>query len=226
MDFALFTAIKPTEFLNQRWAKKDATKTAPNIITLTRRFNATASWVAATILDQPTPQARALAITKLIHVAQELLILNNFSSLTAFIAGLNKSPIIRLKQSWKELSAKSTKKIKELEILMTAENSYRNYRMALKAVNPPCIPYIGVYLADLTFMEDGNPDTVEHRINFSKRTLIANVIHEVQQYQSTPYNLKAVDEAQAVIASFQDHTEAREKALYSKSLEREPRVAQ
>ena len=41
----------------------------------------------------------------------------------------------------------------------------------------------GMYLTDLTFIEDGNPDKVGHMINFVKRRLYANVIREIQQYQ-------------------------------------------
>jgi son of sevenless-like protein len=61
-------------------------------------------------------------------------------------------------------------------------------------VDPPCIPYLGVYLTDLTFIEDGNKDYVtdEGLINFDKRRKISTVIREIQQYQQTPYCLEAV----------------------------------
>ena len=32
------------------------------------------------------------------------------------------------------------------------------YRETLKKINPPCLPYMGVYLTDLTFIEEGNAD--------------------------------------------------------------------
>jgi len=54
----------------------------------------------------------------------------------------------------------------------------------------------GVYLTDLTFIEDGNPDLVKHKssksgtqtsdldlINFKKRDLVYKVIQEVLVYQ-------------------------------------------
>lgn len=36
----------------------------------------------------------------------------------------------------------------------------QNYRAALGRAKAPCIPYIGVALSDLTFVEDGSPDTL------------------------------------------------------------------
>jgi son of sevenless-like protein len=42
----------------------------------------------------------------------------------------------------------------------------------------------GVYQSDLTFIGDGNPDTLDNGyINFFKRQLVAEVIKEVQLYQ-------------------------------------------
>jgi hypothetical protein len=79
-------------------------------------------------------------------------------------------------------------------------------RDAVHQANPPLVPYLGkksnfffslkylvwfvkgVYLSDLTFIEDGNADTVHNGlINFDKRRFLANVISEIQQYQQTPY---------------------------------------
>jgi hypothetical protein len=43
-------------------------------------------------------------------------------------------------------------------------------RDAVHQANPPLVPYLGVYLSDLTFIEDGNADTVHNGlINFDKQ---------------------------------------------------------
>lgn len=42
----------------------------------------------------------------------------------------------------------------------------------MSSVAPPKIPYIGTSLADLTFIEDGNPDHLDGMINFTKRYLL------------------------------------------------------
>ena len=66
---------------------------------------------------------------------------------------------------------------------MTAESSYKNYREYLANSSYPGIPYMGVYLIDLTYMEDGNPDMIENRINYLKRDMISVVIQKIQSFQ-------------------------------------------
>jgi hypothetical protein len=49
-----------------------------------------------------------------------------------------------------------------------------------------------VYLTDLTFIDDGNPDFIAGLINFTKRKLVYTVVEKVKQYQQSAYNLQPV----------------------------------
>jgi len=225
LDFQLFQKIGPTELLNQAWNKSDGHIKAPNILHLTSRFNSIAFWVACCILEGPDAKQRAAIMTKFIEIAQYLLQLNNYSTTMAFIAGFNKSSILRLKLTFKELSQRASKKLTLYEKLLTAEKSYHVYRQNLHLSTPPCIPYIGVYLTDLTYMEDGNPNFIDNRINFTKRSLISTLIREIQQYQAISYNIKPIKELQQLL-EFPIFSEEMEKRLYEISLIREPRAQQ
>lgn len=108
---------------------------------------------------------------------------------------------------------------------MSPEGSYKNYRSALHNSNPPCIPYIGTYLSDLTFIDDGNKNTINGLINFSKRQLTYKVISEMQRYQQIGYYLKPVSDIQQIlneIPSFDEKSFS--KKLYEISLQKEPRT--
>ena len=50
----------------------------------------------------------------------------------------------------------------------------------------------GMYLTDLTFVEDGNPNRTGGLINFRKRQLEYNIMVDILQFQDKSYDLKIV----------------------------------
>lgn len=86
------------------------------------------------------------------------------------------------------------------------------------------IAFLGVYLTDLTFIEDGIPSLIKktNLINFAKRAKTAEVISDIQQYQSTPYPLQPVPELQEyILTNMQSAGDVHE--MYETSLQVEPR---
>lgn len=81
----------------------------------------------------------------------------------------------------------------------------------------------GVYLTDLTFIEDGIPsNTPSDLINFNKRFKTAEVIRDIQQYQNVPYLLQPVPELQDyILSNMQAAGDVHN--MYERSLEVEPR---
>ena len=80
----------------------------------------------------------------------------------------------------------------------------------------------GLYLSDLTFIEEGNADLVESgQVNFVKRKMVAEVIEEVRQYQQSPYNVMPID---AILTFIDSASIMDEKDRYEVSLKREPRA--
>jgi hypothetical protein len=63
--------------------------------------------------------------------------------------------------SSKILPAKTIAKFDELKAFMDTNGNFKMLRTAIHTANPPVIPYLGIYLSDLTFIEDGNPDEVD-----------------------------------------------------------------
>ena len=53
---------------------------------------------------------------------------------------------------------------------MNHDKSYSRLRQELHTRAPPCLPFVGVYLTDLTFIEEGNRDLLAgtQLINFAK----------------------------------------------------------
>lgn len=145
--------------------------------------------------------------------------------MTAVVSGLNSAPIHRLRRTWDLLPPRTIQVSEELNHLMNSSRNFSIYRETLHRMQPPCVPFLGVYLTDLTFIEDGNPNMsvkARHLINISKRRKTADVIRDIQQYQSVPYSLQPVSEIQRYIKSCMDITRDVSE-MYNVSLEREPR---
>ena len=221
--YNIFKQVETSELFHNGWSKPDCKVQSPHICELTDLFNRVAGSVSYTILSEPTLKGRARVMKRHVAVAQKLNAdWNNFHLLLAYVSGLNSSCISRLKYTRERLDKKTQLTLSELERLTSMDNSFKVMREELSARTPPRIPPLGMFLIDLTFIEDGNPDTVDGKINFEKRALYYKSIELLFRCRNDGYNLTLVPEVQEMIANIAPHTE---DELYSMSLEREPRNA-
>jgi len=189
----LYQQIEPKELLNQSWNKKK--ENSPHVLLMIEFFNVFSNFIVTKILSYDTVKERGNSIIKFLRILENLRLYNNFDSCQAICSALSSGPIYRLELSWKK--AKKDKKLYSVyeEIHnMLGDGSFTQLRNTLKNLTPPCIPYLGMYLKDLTFLEDGNLNYLEVEggaqdiINFEKMRRVANVIHEIILYQPLPYN--------------------------------------
>ncbi|SPO02723.1 related to cell division control protein 25 (GDP/GTP exchange factor) [Cephalotrichum gorgonifer] len=227
IESKLYSKIKPTECLDKTWQKKigeGEPEPAPNVKALILHSNQMTNWVAEMILAQVDVKKRVVVIKHFISVADKCRSLNNFSTLTSIISALGTAPIARLKRTWDQVPQRTQTVLESMRKLMASTKNFGEYRIALHAANPPCIPFFGVYLTDLTFIEDGIPSIIKKTdlINFSKRAKTADVIGDIQQYQNVGYSLHAVPELQDyILSNMQAAGDVHE--MYDKSLQIEPR---
>ena len=87
--------------------------------------------------------------------------------------------------------------------------------------SPPLVPYIGLFLKDLVFIEDGNNDNTDGLINFQKRIMIAKVISDIRKFQRRLYKYQQVPELINHLIYFPDWLPDAES--YDLSLRIEPR---
>ncbi|KAG0287860.1 hypothetical protein BGZ96_008279 [Linnemannia gamsii] len=227
MEANYFNKIKPIECLAKAWMSDDpeiAAK-AVNIKKMIETSNLFSNWIDEIVLGEKDAKKRAAILRHLITVAEKLRQLNNFSMLSATTAALSHSPIHRLKRTWELVPNKYINSLAMLQALTSSAKNWAEYRAELHSVNPPCVPFVGIYLTDLVMIEDGNPDILrktDNHINFYKRVSTAEVIREIQQYQSVPYCLTMVPEIQAFIRRGMDNAKGVTE-LYDMSLALEPR---
>ncbi|KAF8933224.1 hypothetical protein BGZ58_006496 [Dissophora ornata] len=241
MEANCYNRIKPVECLAKAWTSEDPEMAAKasNIKKMIETSNLYSNWINEVVLSEKELKKRAAIIKHLIAVAeasrccmfgcQDLLIrlrqLNNFSMLSATTAALAQSPIHRLKRTWELVPGRIMNMFSTLQGVTSSAKNWGDYRQELHSANPPCVPFVGVYLTDLVMIQDGNPDVLkgtDQHINFYKRVSTAEVIREIQQYQSVPYCLTTVQEIQAYIRRGLDHAKP-VQVLYDMSLALEPR---
>ncbi|KAK3295536.1 ras guanine nucleotide exchange factor domain-containing protein [Chaetomium fimeti] len=227
IESRLYSKIKSTECLNKTWQKKvgeGEPEPAPNVKALILHSNQMTNWVAEMILSQTDVRKRVVVIKHFVAVADKCRLLNNFSTLTSIISALGTAPIARLKRTWDQVPQRIQATLEVMRKLMASTKNFGEYREALHGGNPPCIPFFGVYLTDLTFIEDGIPSIIKktNLINFAKRAKTAEVIRDIQQYQNVAYSLQPVPELQDyILSNMQAAGDVHE--MYDKSLQIEPR---
>lgn len=191
MDFKLYSQIQATDLLKCAWRDASRLRQEGNkLIGLISLFNTTASRFGHLVLSQSTLAARVQVIGFILRIMEYLDELNNFSSLMALLSALDWSPVHRLQHTFDALSSKQTTQLRNYHSLFVNSASYRNYRQRYSSVKPPSIPFAGIHLSDLTYVQDGNPDDINGLINFSKFTLIHGIVTQLTKHQSVPYHYR------------------------------------
>ncbi|XP_076424971.1 ras-specific guanine nucleotide-releasing factor RalGPS1 isoform X9 [Peromyscus maniculatus bairdii] len=154
MDIPVFKAIQPEELASCGWSKKEKHSLAPNVVAFTRRFN------------------------------QKLLELNNLHSLMSVVSALQSAPIFRLTKTWALLNRKDKTTFEKLDYLMSKEDNYkrtRDYIRSLKMV--PSIPYLGIYLLDLIYIDSAYPASGSIMENEQRSNQMNNILRIIADLQ-------------------------------------------
>ncbi|XP_067398016.1 rap guanine nucleotide exchange factor 1 isoform X2 [Emydura macquarii macquarii] len=214
LDAELFYKIEIPEVL--LWAKEQNEEKSPNLTQFTEHFNNMSYWVRSIIMLQEKAQDRERLLLKFIKIMKHLRKLNNFNSYLAILSALDSAPIRRLE--WQKQTSEG---LAEYCMLIDSSSSFRAYRAALAEVEPPCIPYLGLILQDLTFVHLGNPDYIDGKVNFSKRWQQFNILDSMRRFQQIHYDIKRNDDIVSFFNDFSDHLA--EEALWELSLKIKPR---
>ncbi|KAH6706623.1 ras guanine nucleotide exchange factor domain-containing protein [Leptodontidium sp. MPI-SDFR-AT-0119] len=235
-EMTIFCSIMPEELLGSEWTKRSGSN-AVNVRAMSKLSTDISNLVADTILQCDDAKKRAVTIKHWIKTAHKCLELNNYGSLMAIVCSLNSSAIIRLKRTWDVVSQNQKDILKCLQSIVEPGKNYTVLRRRLHNHVPPCLPFLGMYLTDLTFVDAGNSATRQlpghgdsdgiSVINFDKYTRTAKIISELQRFQ-IPYRLAEIPELQewiqARLARVKSSSENGDvQKYYHKSLLLEPR---
>jgi son of sevenless len=212
------------------WSKKDRLEKSPNICASIDRLNNLSNWFSTIIIKCDNIKDRIAMIKLIVQVAVELKNLQNYNSLNSVVSSLNNSAVRRLKNTFSTLQ-KELSTIDELQSLMSNNLNFKKHRELVDFVTTSCIPFLGMYLTDLTFIgkfkikisEDGNKNITKNgMINFQKRVLMSRVILKIKLLQQRRYDFKIVPQLYSPLLKCSDFYD--DDKLYDVSLILEPKL--
>lgn len=191
----LLCKIEPHELLGESWSGSEGANKAPNVNAFIANFNQLCGWITSLIVSCRPPIPRIAMIHRFIDIAKCCLELQNFNAVMAIVGALQASPVHRLKEDWETVPKDSLEQFGELKALFVTSGNFKTYRNVVSTCEGPAIPYLGLMLQDLTFLEQNKNKKVINGIsmcNLEKAEKIASVLADLNRFQALPYAFRYV----------------------------------
>lgn len=207
-DFQCFGAVHSREFLDKVWRgnlhqngrgrhkkmrNESQSKMYPKLQAMIDRFNHVHRFVILCIVSCHELSHRVRTLAHFIEVSFHCLELRNYFCLMAIYSALDSIAVSKLKYCWLRLEAKHKKLLSKLGAVCDANNNFKALRNLMRTAfieREPTIPYIGLFLSDLTFVNDGAAKKVEGFINFKRFERFTERCKVVERFQQISYSAK------------------------------------
>lgn len=192
----LFFKIEYKELLSAKWTKKDKYTASPKVMAIIDRFNKLSLWIIEEIISYDKKSSRAAVIEKFIRTANECRKLSNFNDCVNIISALNSYIIKNMKNTMKVINKDALILLEELNSFCSCARDYANLRNATKNISgKPCIPYLGLLLKELAFLEEGQKYINEnYLINIDKIKIVYKSIELFMDYRGHTYQFRPIEQ--------------------------------
>jgi hypothetical protein len=231
---AAYRAISPSELAGLRWSRAKHAVLARNVLAYAQSVERVSFWAATYVLAQNKIKERVRALGHVIAIAKELETRRNFSALMGLLNGLSLNSVARLKHTWEALPRKAHECYDALASYQNPSGSFKVLRDAMKVSAAGTLPYLGIYLQDLTSLDE-NVDFVTPAegetivegegaaINLAKHVLVGHSIVIALQHQAHHTDALTPPRREPLHSLLLELPHLNATELYYVSLEREPR---
>lgn len=228
-DFQVFRNIQPDELTCVGWTGRHKIEKSPNVVEMTQRFNRTSFWAISVILQTQNLKLRTEVLSQFIRIAKRLHDLSNFHGMLAIVSALRHVSIDRLTDTWARVSRTEKKHFDYMQRFVPEGDGHQILRERFEAIQLPCIPHLGLFLKELTYIDIANP--VQNGVEPEGRVMkMNNILRLISEFQQSDYtDLPTLPYIQSYLKSF-DYINELQRFLeddnYKQSYELQPKLVQ
>ncbi|KAE8410564.1 hypothetical protein BDV36DRAFT_277408 [Aspergillus pseudocaelatus] len=164
------------------------------------RFNLMVKWILSEIVLTRDIHERARTITKFIHTAAHARRMCNYATMLQIAIALSSTDCSRLQKTWGLVPSEDRSLLKDMEVLIQPVRNFHDLRVEMETANVQggCIPFVGLYVHDLTYNSQKPAQVAAHDgeplINFERYRTTAKIVKSLLRLidASTKYTFAPV----------------------------------